>query len=153
MLPLAILFALVAGPALSQPITEAGVRAFVAEREAAWNAGDFARYFAGFTPDARFTDQAYVGDKPPVPYGTSTLAQARDQVRRSKSLSREAGQITRIDIAPSRASARVSLQVRSTLTNAGKTRTVCAARLQTLVAVRGRIRSSGQTDTYFKCRR
>ena len=92
---------LAAGPALAQApqITDGAVHAFVARQEAAWNAGDFDRYFAGFTPDARFTDQAYVGDKPPVPYGTSTLAQAQTQARRAAARSRERAEVRRIEIA------------------------------------------------------
>lgn len=152
MVRLVLILTLLAGPAYAQPITEPAVRAFLAEREAAWNAGDLERYFAGFTAEARFTDQAYVGGKPPVVYGTSTLAQAREQAGRSLARSRETGRITRIDIAPSGATARVSLQVRSTLSRGGKTRTLCAARLQILVAAGRRILSSGRTDTYARCR-
>ena len=157
---LVLLLVLAAGPALAQPritdapITEGAVRAFVARQEQAWNAGDLDRYFAGFTPDARFTDQAYVGDKPPVPYGTSTLAQARAQARRAaaRGHTREAGEVRRIEIAADGASARVTSRVGSAVTTAGKVRRLCASRVQTLVLARDRLRSTGQVDTYVNCR-
>jgi len=152
---LALLLALAAGPALAQArINEADIRGFVARQEAAWNAGDLGRYFEGFTPDARFTDQAYVGDKPPVPYGTSTLAQARAQARRAatRGRAREAGEVRRIEIAADGRSARVTSRVGSTVQDAGKVRRLCASRVQTLTLAAGRLRSAGQTDTYVKCR-
>jgi hypothetical protein len=145
---------LTAGPALSQAprITDADARAFVARQEAAWNAGDFDRYFAGFTPQARFTDQAYVGDKPPVPYGTSTLAQARAQARRSGSRSRERGEVRRIEIAADGRSAKVTARVGSAVVTDGRTRRLCASRVLTLSLASGRLRSTGQVDTYVNCR-
>lgn len=153
MLRLALVLTLLAGPAFAQPITPAAVRAFVGERERTWNTRDFEAYFAGFTPDARFTDQAYVGDKPPVPYGTSTLAQAQRQARRAAARSRETGRISAIAIAPDGQTAKVSLQVVSTLDEGGKTRTLCAARIMALTNAQGRLRAARQTDTLFKCRR
>ena len=150
---LVLLLVLIAGPALAQSrITDGDVRAFVARQERAWNAGDLGVYFAGFTPDATFTDQAYVGDKPPVPYGTSTLAQARAQAGRTKGRSREASQVMRIEIARDGRSARVASRVGSTVTTAGKTRRLCASRVQTVVLAGGSLRSRGQTDTYIHCR-
>lgn len=145
---------LAAGPALAQParITDAEVHAFVARQEAAWNTGDFDRYFAGFTADARFTDQAYVGDKPPVPYGTSTLAQARTLARRSGSRSRERGEVRRIEIAADGRTARITSRVGSSVTTAGKARRLCASRVQTVTLASGTLRSTGQTDTFVKCR-
>ncbi len=140
-------------PARAQTaITETAVRAFVARQEAAWNADEHDRYFAGFTPEARFTDQAYVGDKPPVPYGTSTLAQARAQALRIRGKAREAVEVTRVEIAPDGRSARVLARVGSTVATDGRVRRLCASRLQTLVLDGGRLRSSGKTDTFVKCR-
>ncbi len=153
MLRLAFALALCAGPALAQPITPAAVSAFVAERQRTWNARAFDAYFAGFTPDARFTDQAYVGDKPPVPYGTSTLAQAQRQVRRAAARSRETARISALTIAPDGRTAQVSLQVVSTLDDGGKTRTLCAARVMALTTAHGSLRAARQTDTIFRCRR
>ena len=150
----ALLLALVATPALAQaPITDAAARAFVARQEKAWNAGRLDPYFAAFTPDATFTDQAYVGDKPPVPYGTSTLAQARAQARKTlaRSKTREAGGVTRIRIAADGRSAQVVSNVTSTVDTGGKVRRLCAYRGQALVLRGGKLLSNGQTDTFFKC--
>lgn len=145
---------LVATPALAQPtITDAQVRAYVAGEEKAWNAGRLDAYFDGFTPEARFTDQAYVGDKAPVPYGTSTLAQARTQTARAvaRSKRREAGEVTRIVIAADGRSAQVVSKVDATIEQGGKVRHVCAYRGQALVLRDGRLLSNGHTDTIFKC--
>ena len=148
-----LLAAFAAGPALGQGrIAEADVRAFVARQERAWNAGDFGAYFKAFTSDARFTDQAYVGDKPPVPYGTSTLDQARAQADRTRGRSREASEVTRVEIAADGRSARVTARVGSAVTTGGKVRRLCASRVQTLVLANGVLRSRGQTDTYVRCR-
>lgn len=149
----ALLLALLAGPALAEPrITHAAARAFVARQEQAWNAGDFSRYFAAFTANATFTDQAYVGDKPPVPYGTSSLAEAHAQAGRTRARSRELGQVMRIQIARDGRAARVVSRVGSTVTQDGRTRRLCASRVQTLVLAGGALRSRGQTDTYVRCR-
>lgn len=148
-----VLLALLAGPAVAQAprITEAEIRAFAARQEQAWNAGDLERYFRGFTPDARFTDQAYVGDKPPVPYGASTVAQAREQAGRTRGRSRERGEIRRIEIAADGRSAVVTSRVGSLVQTSGKPRRLCASRIQTLVASPAGLRASGQTDTFVKC--
>lgn len=151
---LALALLLVATPALAQPaITEAQVRAYVASQEKAWNAGRLDAYFDGFMPEARFTDQAYVGDKAPVPYGTSTLAQARTQTARvlARSKRREAGQVTQIVIAPDGRSAQVVSKIDATIAQGGKVRHVCAYRGQALVLRGGRLLSNGHTDTIFKC--
>lgn len=141
-------------PAFAQGarITEADVHAFMARQEQAWNAGDFDRYFTAFASSARFTDQAYVGDKPPVPYGTSTLAQARAQARRSAARTRERGEVRRIEIAADGRSAKVTSRVGTAVTEKGRTRRLCASRVQTLTLDGGRLRSTGQTDTYVNCR-
>ncbi|WP_293901306.1 hypothetical protein [Phenylobacterium sp.] len=153
---LLFLIAFLAAPASAAPtITDPAARAFVAHQEQAWNAGDLGRYFAGFTPDARFTDQAYVGDKPPVPYGTSTLIQARAQARRAltQGKAHEAGEVLRVEIAADGASARVTSREASTVERAGRTRRLCATRTQTLVVAPGGLRSRGQTDTFYRCPR
>src|SRR6185295_10069764 len=133
---LILLLVLIAAPALAQArLTDDNVRAFVARQERAWNAGDLTRYFAAFTPDARFTDQAYVGDKPPVPYGTATVAEARAQARKAAKAGKahEAGEILRVEIAPDGRSARVTSRETSTVPAAGRTRRLCATRVQTLI--------------------
>lgn len=145
---------MISGPASAQspPITDANVRAFLARQEQAWNRGEIDRFFAAFTSDARFTDQAYVGNKPPVVYGVSTLAEARAQARRTNARSLERGEVRRIDIAPDGRIARITSRVGSTMTADGRTRRLCASRTQTLTLINGRLRSTGQTDTYVNCR-
>jgi len=144
--------ALVATPANAQAaLTDAAVRAFVTRQEEAWNAGALDRFFGGFTPEARFTDQAYVGDKTPVPYGTSTLAQARAQSRRTKATSHETGRIVSVRIAADGRSAQVVTRIEATIRSDCKARRLCASRGQALVLRGGRILSTGQTDTFFKC--
>ncbi|TAJ68555.1 MAG: hypothetical protein EPO51_27115 [Phenylobacterium sp.] len=150
----ALLLTFVAAPAAAQPaIAEAQVRAFVAGQEAAWNKGELDRYFAAFTPDARFTDQAYAGDQPPVLYGTSRLPEARVQARKAfaKVWPREAGQVTRVQVAADGRSARVVSRVTTTVETEGKVRRLCAYRGQALVLQGGRLLSNGHTDTFFKC--
>ena len=147
-----LLLLLIAGPALAEArLADAEVRAFVTRQEQAWNAGALDRYFAAFTPDARFTDQAYVGDQPPVPYGTSTLAQARLQARKSlRDLKpHETGRVLKIAIAPDGRSARVDSNV---VSEVGRRR-LCASRAQTLTLAHGSLRSRGQTDTFIRCRK
>lgn len=147
---------LTAAPAAAQtPVTDAAARAFVASQESAWNAGDLDGYFAGFTLGATFTDQAYVGDKPPVPYGTSTLTEARKLTARAlaRSRSRERATVTRVDIASDGASARVLARIETTLESASGVRRLCASRIQTLFNAGGRLRSRGRTDTFYKCPR
>ena len=148
---LVVLAVLIATPAAAQSrITEADARAFVARQEQAWNAGKLDAYFAGFTPGATFTDQAYNGAKPPVPYGTSTLAEARAQARKAvaRAPSREAARVFRIALAPDGRSAEVTTSVG--IRNGA--RRLCASRRQTLVLAGGALKSTGQTDTYIRCR-
>lgn len=149
-----LLLALAAGPALAEPaLTDAAVRAFLTRQEQAWNAGSLDRFFDGFTPDARFTDQAYVGDKPPVPYGTSTLSEARAQSRRTlaRGPSREAGRVISLRLARDGRSAQVVSRVTISLQSNGKARRLCASRGQAVLLRNGRLFSTGQTDTFFKC--
>lgn len=150
---LVVILVLLAGPALAAAtVTEDAVRALVARQEQAWNAGRLGAYFAAFTPDARFTDQAYVGDKPPVPYGTSTLEQARAQARKTQGRSREAGRVTRVEVAPDGRSARVVSSVGSIVQAGERTRRLCASREQTVVLSGGALKIRAQVDTYVKCR-
>ena len=147
---------LISSPAFAQvAITDAAARAFVAGQERAWNSGDLAAYFAGYAPGATFTDQAYVGDKPPVPYGTSTLPQARAQARKAlaRSKASETAQVQRITPTADGRAVIVVARVASTLQTAGKTRRLCAVRRQTLIVVRGEMISNGRTDTYYPCPR
>lgn len=152
---LLLILPLAAGPALAQDrVTEAEVRAFVARQERLWNAGDLDAYFAGFTPDATFTDQAYVGAKPPVPYGTSNLAEAERLARRARTRGKptETGRVLRVELDPRGASAKVVLAVGSTVPDEAGRRRLCAARYVTLVRAAGELRAREQVDTYVKCR-
>lgn len=150
------LLALPALPAAAAPtrLTEAEVRAFVERQSKAWNAGDLGAYFALFAPGATFTDQARAKDGRVVPYGVSTLAEAKVQTRRARAASKvaETTAIRRIEIAPDGRSAKVSAGEQITLSSPGRTRRLCAERLQILTVTAAGLRSRGQTDTYVACR-
>ena len=135
-------------------ITAAQVRAFVERQTRAWNAGDLAGYFMTFTPQARFTDQALGNDNRIVPYGVSTLAQARAQARRvfAASRVRETSVITSITIAPDGRRARVADDEISEVTKGGKVRRFCGNSVADLVLTPAGLRSTGQTDTIVRCR-
>jgi hypothetical protein len=143
-----------AGPAAAAGLTEAGVRAFLARQEAAWNARRVDDYFAGFTRDAMFVDQ-HVTPKEVIVYGRSNLAQARATARRFLKTARstERSQVRSLRIAPSGTTARVLAWEVTTVTTGGRTRTVCANTDQTLVLAGGRILSKGQTDSIVRCPR
>lgn len=143
--------ALAAPASAQQPVTDAVVRAFVLRQERAWNGARLNDFYAAFTADAAFTDQAWQGDKPPVVYGTATLSQARIQSAKAlaRAPSREAGRVFRIETAADGASARV---VTSVVITTGA-RQLCASREQTLVVTPKGLLSKGQTDTYIRCRR
>jgi hypothetical protein len=150
-----LLMIVMAAPALAATgISDAAVREFVARQERAWNRGDLDAYFAAFTSQARFTDQAYVGNKPPVPYGTSTRAEAKAQAKAAlkDGSSREAARITRIAIASDGKSAKVSLIVGSIVDSGGHRRRLCASRTLEIVLSGRALKGRDQTDTYVKCR-
>ncbi|MDP3660625.1 DUF4440 domain-containing protein [Phenylobacterium sp.] len=139
--------------AAAQPITEAAVRAFVAGQEAAWNRRDLTGYFAGFSKDAVFVEQARTPAGGIIRYGSSDLAQARKQstafLARTQSLERSS--ITRVSIGPDGRGASVSTRKSTTLSRAGRTRIACAETLQTLRLDGARLRSLGQTETAVRC--
>ena len=85
---LAVAASLAATQAWPAALTEAQVRAFFAEQQRAWNAGNLGAYFKGFQPDAIFIDQYRTPAGEIVPYGSSTLAKARVQTHRSRALAR-----------------------------------------------------------------
>lgn len=153
---LAALAILAAGAAQAAParLTEPDVRAFVAQQSKAWNLGDLGAYFGLFTPDAAFTDQARARDGRVVTYGTSTLAQARAQTRRTFAAStvHEMTTLRGVTIAPDRSRATVTSAEVTTLAGRGPLRRVCADRVQNLVATPAGLRSKGQTDTVVRCR-
>jgi hypothetical protein len=136
-------------------LTEAQVRDFLVRQQRAWNAGDVDRYFALYAPTASFSDQARTPQGQIVPYGTSTLAQAKAQARRffAKAKVTETGYVQRIDLAPDGRSARVFTSAVSRTDQAGKVQATCVARVQTLTLAAGRLRSTGQTDTLSRCPR
>jgi hypothetical protein len=146
--------AALAGPAWAEArITDADARAFLARQERLWNARDLAGFFATYAPDATIADQARTGDGQVVPYGASTVAQARTQARRTFARSRvvQASEVLRIEIAPDGRTARTLVRQTSRIETAGKARTVCGESAQTLALARGRIVSQAQTDTVLRC--
>ena len=141
-----------AGPA---PVTDAKVRDLIARQQRAWNAGDLKTYFAAYTPDAVFVDQARSNENTIVPYGRSALAQARANSRKAlaKGKLSENGQVVRVEVSPDGRSARAAINVVLRAPSAGGQRTSCVQRLQTFVARGARLVSTGQTDTIVRCRR
>lgn len=148
--------ALLAAAAQAAPerLTDARARAFVALQSEAWNTRQLTAWALTFTPDARFTDQGRSGDGRVVPYGTSTLDQARAQAKKAFAASKvaEQSQVTRVAVAPDGKRAEVVSAVRTTISEGGRTRTLCAERAQTLVLTALGLKSTGQTDTYIRCR-
>ena len=158
-MPRLLLIALLAAaPCLARAaparLAEPEVRAFLDRQSRAWNAGDLAAYFALFTADARFTDQARARDGRVVPYGTSTLPQAQAQARRffAASKVRETTTVRRVAIAPDGRSAQVASDEVTLVTGGARPRHECAERVQTLIATPAGLRSRGQTDTLVRCR-
>ncbi|MDB5453170.1 MAG: hypothetical protein JWO33_1748 [Caulobacteraceae bacterium] len=151
----AIMVATMGCPVWAAGLRETDIRAFVAAQQQAWNGRATDAYFALFQPDAMFADQYRTPDGQVVPYGRSTLAEARSQTRRSlaKSRSTEMGEIVRITPTADGRSAVVISRVTSRQESAGRVRVSCAERTQTLSLEQGRIRSSGQSDTFMRCPR
>ena len=152
---LAALAALAGAPAWAEGLGEAQVRAFVAQQQRAWNAGDLDAYYAAFEPDAAFTDQYRTPAGQVVPYGTSPLVQARIESRKVRATSKvsEQAEIVRIALGADGRTAQVVSRVVSRTQGPGGVRVACAERRQELVLAAGRLRSKGQTDTYARCRR
>ncbi|CAN7261984.1 hypothetical protein LJR219_001139 [Phenylobacterium sp. LjRoot219] len=146
---------LAAAPAWAAGLSEAQVRAFVAQQERSWNAGALDAYFQAFRPDAVFTDQYRTPAGEIVPYGSSSLAEARAQSRKFRAQSKvsETGEIVRIALRPDGRSAQVDSRVVSRTQGPKGQRTTCAMRRQELILAAGRVRSKGQTDTFARCPR
>jgi hypothetical protein len=142
-----------AGPRLTEP----AVRAFVARQEAAWNARDLGGFEATFTADAVFVDQARNSSGGVTANGSSTLAQAIAQAKRffAKARFRETSVVDAVAISVDGRSALVTGHEVSQIeaTAARPARRLCAETRQTVVLVRGRILSKGQTDTDVRCPR
>lgn len=150
---IALMFAVAVAASAPAQVTAPQVRAFVDRQSRAWNAGDLAAYFATFTANARFTDQALGADNSVVPYGVATLAQARAQAGRvfATSRVRETSAITAITISADGRRARVADDEVSDITRAGKVRRVCGHSVATLLLTPTGLRSTGQTDTIVRC--
>lgn len=152
---LAMFLALLMNPALADPrLTEPQVRALAAHQSRAWNAGDLGAYFATFAPSARFTDQALGNDNRIVPYGVSTLAQAREQSRKTlaRGKVRETATVTAVTLAPDGRAAQLTAEVVTVVAGAGAPRRVCARRTETFAVTAQGLRATGQTDTIVRCR-
>jgi hypothetical protein len=146
---------LAAWPAWAARLSQGQVRTFVAAQRRAWNAGALDSYFAGFAPQATFTDQYRTPAGQVVPYGASTLPQAQAQSRKFRAASSisEAGQIIDISLAADGRSAAVASRVVSHIESAKGVRVTCADRVENLVLSGGRLMSTGQTDTFSRCAR
>jgi hypothetical protein len=144
---------LAAAPAWGAGLSEAQVRAFVGKQERAWNASALEAYFSTFRPDAVFTDQYRTPSGQLVPYGSSTLAAARNQSRKFRATSKvsETGEIIRVALGADGRTAHVVSRVVSRIEGAKGLRTTCAERQQDLVLTAGGLRSKGQTDTFSRC--
>ncbi|HET6969987.1 MAG TPA: hypothetical protein VFH92_02580 [Phenylobacterium sp.] len=143
-----------AGPAWAAPrITDAAARDFLARQERLWNARDLANFFATYAPAAVIADQARTGDGKIVPYGSSTVAQARAQAKRALARSRvsQASEVLSVAVAPDGRSARTLQRQTSRIETGGKVRMVCGESAQTLGLAGGRIVSMAQTDTVVRC--
>lgn len=142
-----------ATPVRAAGLSEPEVRAFVASQQVAWNARAVDRFFGLFTTQAVFSDQYRAPDGKIVPYGTSTLAQARTQTRKFLAGARavETADLLRIQPGRDGRSVIVLSRVTSRQEIGAKVRTMCAERVQRLSVVGGQIRSAGQSDTFMGC--
>jgi uncharacterized protein (TIGR02246 family) len=148
------LAALATAAAAEPRLTEPAVRAFVARQEAAWTGRDASAFAATFTPDAVFVDQARNSNGGITSNGSSTLAQAIAQARRffARAKFQETAVVDRVEIAADGRSARVFAHETSRIETPGRpVRVLCALTEQTVILVRGRILSRGQTETGVRC--
>lgn len=151
---LAALLALAGRPAEAAPtFSEPAVRAFLARQDHAWSAGDLGAYFATFAPDAVFIDQAQNPRGGVLPYGQSSLAEARAQARRTLAQSkvRQESVLESLQVAPDGKSARIVTRDASQISTGGSVRRACARGEQRLSWSGGRLVSHGQTETAVRC--
>ncbi|MGZ3374962.1 MAG: hypothetical protein ACXU8S_00020 [Phenylobacterium sp.] len=137
-------------------LTEPAIRAFLTRQEAAWTGKDARAFAATFTPDAVFVDQARNSNGGVTANGSSPLPQAIAQARRFFATAKftETAAVDRVEIAPDGRSARVFSHQSSRVETPGRpARRLCAETQQTLVLLKGRILSKGQTDTDVRCPR
>jgi hypothetical protein len=143
-----------AQPALAAPagITEPQARAFVARQSRAWNAGDLDGYFGLYTPGAVFRQAARGSDNRLVPYGASSLKEARAQARRFFAASKARETSTVAAVAIHGRQAEVASRTVATVVSAGRSRRVCSERVESLVLTPQGLRSRGQSETIVRCR-
>jgi hypothetical protein len=147
--------ALYAAPALAGPqLTQTQVRGLAARQSKAWNAGDLAAYFATFSAAAHFSDQALGNDNRIVPYGASTLPQAREQSRKALSQNkvRETQTVASVTLAGDGRTAELVADVVTNISGARTARRICAKRTETFALTPAGLRATGQTDTIVRCR-
>jgi hypothetical protein len=125
----------------------------VERQDAAWNRGDLTTYFKTFTANARFIAQARTPSGQLVPYGASTVTQARAQARRFMAKSRGVDRtiIASIQISADARRATVLGRKLSLVTSAGRTRRICSEVAQIIDLEHGRPMSGGQTETLVAC--
>ena len=156
-LALALAASAAAAPSAAEVrLTEPAVRAFVARQEAAWNARDASAFAATFTPDAVFVDQARNSNGGITANGSSPLRETIAQARRFFANSRFTATafVDRVEVAADGRSARVFGREVTRIETPGRTaRALCAETEQTLVLLKGRILSRGQTETDVRCPR
>ena len=153
---LALLLATGVAQAADVRLTEPTVRAFVAHQEAAWNSKDV----PALSPrpsrrqDAVFIAQARDSHGGVTPNGRSTLQQATAQARRffAKTHFQATVTVDRIAVSPDGRSAQVLGREVTRIETPGRPpHMFCAETRQTLVLLRARILSQGQTDTDVRC--
>lgn len=149
-----LLIVALAAPATAQDrLTEAEVRAFTERQVRAWNAGDLPAFFATFAPSAVFVEQARTREGEVVPYGRSTLKEARAQLRRflGKSSASKQSEILAVRVSPNGRGAGVVARDVSRIETQGKVRTYCSLSVQGVYRRNGRLVSTGQTETIVPC--
>jgi hypothetical protein len=136
-------------------ISEAEVRALVERQRQAWSRGDLDAYFATFAANARFTDEARGSDNAIVPYGSSTVAEARRNARRSLATTKIAEEVAikAVAISADGRGAAIVADVRTRLETADGVRWSCAERVESFARLPQGLRAIGQTDTLVRCRR
>lgn len=155
MLRLALASAFIATAVQAAPIAEADVRALVERQRQAWNGGDLDAYFGTFAPSARFTDQARGSDNAIVPYGSSSVAEARRNARRALTRTKVTEEIAIRAFARSAdgSGAAIVADVRTRLEGPEGVRWSCAERVEAFARLRQGLRAVSQTDTLVRCRR
>lgn len=155
LLQAALAISLIATGVQAAPIAEKDVRALVERQREAWSRGDLDTYFATFAANARFTDQARGSDNAIVPYGSSSLAEARRNARRAFLKGRivETVAIKAVAISKDGRGAAVVADVHTRLEGPQGVRQSCAERLEAFAQTSRGLRAVSQTDTLVRCKR